>query len=383
MLKNQGVLYLELIIDAKIFNTEDIAVESILICSNVLQLLPTCSILLYDVRNRFTRDITLADGMLIGILIGPDENTYTMYSFRVFSFEQVPYKGTVAYKIDCYWDAPQYLSKIATKYYEGTSSKVLSTVAGEAGLSAITDPTADSMIWIPRNKKYGHFAKEIALHGYASPTSTMCVGVNLLGQLVYRNLSTIPFGGPVFSRGTSETGGIMVYSAESINKAGFFNHYTGYNHRVVEQTVMKPVYFDTYDDVSVRKITNFLMLNKEVRGMISKGKREFVPFNTGNVHSHYQQAFYQNNRGMSMYNLGQHLIVHQHTDVQLLEPIVYRSDVETTAVESLYSQDRNDSGNYIVAGRNIQVLGGLHYSEKITVLRTGYNDDPSGTGTQL
>jgi hypothetical protein len=239
------------------------------------------------------------------------------------------------------------------------------------------------MVWLARNKKYGHLAKEIALHGYASDSSIMCLGVNLMGNASYRNLTNIPQGGPKFVNAMTEGGGILVLAAESINKAGFFNHYTGYNHKIYEQSSIRDDRLRIYSKAEVRKISNYLMMHRDVKGDISKGKREFVPFEVGNVHEHYQQAFYQNNRGMAQYNLGQHLIVRDHTEVQLFDPIIYQSNLEASSTDAKFKPDNNDSGNYIVAGRNLHVVGGLHYSEKITVLRTGYNDDPSGTATQL
>ncbi len=394
MLKNSGVLFFELYIDDIAFNTEEITVDCLQIFSSALSLLPTATIIAYDPANLFDNKITLADGMTVTILLGPDENTFYQYDFRIFSFTQNPYNGTTVYKIDCYWDAPRYLSDIATKPYEGPSTQVLKDIAGECDLlTDIAVSTSDSMIWNPRNKKYGHFAKDVALHGYSSDSSIMCLGVDLLGTLTYKDLSIIPQNGRRFIRGNTEQqpefpkgnedGATLVYTNESINKAGFFNHHAGYNQEIVEQTIMSSTVTQRHKEIQVKKLSNYLMMNKEVKGLITKGKREFVPFNVGNVHTNYQKAIYQNNRGMCNYNLGQHLIVKDHTDVQLFDPIVYQSDQATNTSGNQMQTDDADSGNYLVLGRNLQIIGGLQYSEKITVVRTGLNSDPSGTNSQV
>jgi hypothetical protein len=130
MFLNKGVLYMELEIDGITFSSEDISVDTVLICSNVMSLMPTAQLVIRDVRNTFGQKITLADGMEVNIFLGPDENNWNAYVFRVFSFEQLGSEGATVYKIDCYWNAPKYISEISTKYYDCTSSEAISQIIG-------------------------------------------------------------------------------------------------------------------------------------------------------------------------------------------------------------------------------------------------------------
>lgn len=379
MLQINGSMFLMLIIDGKEYPVEDNNLHSLRIMSHVFTGLPTCQVVISDNVAFFVENVTMADGITISITIGEDENDKTVYPFRVFSFKQVNTQGSTAYCIDCYYDAPKFLSDIATRPYKGPSSSVMEEIAGECGLSSKVDATSDAMLWIPRNDAYQKFARKVAEHGYVGDTSVMVCCVDLAGTLKYLDLTKIPTSGPIFSRSQKE--GIPIYDSESVASSGFVNHYNAYRSSNVDFTILKDPFFKIEKDVTIKKNSQFLMLNIAVKGMISKGRREFMPIDCGNVHANYQRAFYQNRRAASVYNFSQNILTNRNTKIQLLDPLTYKTSTVSGSYEKVQKSDVGDSGGYFVTARTLVIYNG-EYQEKLTITRQGLNDDPSGTGTQ-
>jgi hypothetical protein len=352
--------------------------QKAVLVSNKRMSVPTCEITFGDLTNRINTEVTLADGVPLIIHIGRDRNDYDSYYYRVYNYKRDMAGSMSVYTIVGYVDSPAWFLQAWKKPIEGTSSKVLETMLSTCGLKSDCDPTNDDMLWLPGNERTCMFARSIAERGYLDDKSCLSLGMTLDGTFKYKNLTTLPTTGPTFTVGSIENT-VNVISSKYLISSGYGNSIGGYKHLVRPQVIRE--FKDKIDQLSVKRKTQTLQLNDEIRGMLQKGRIDFGDIDAGNVHKNWDKARYQNLRTAMIYSMGVELMIDQRTPINLdlFSPFLYEAyDPPATGAAKLTEQYRCV---YYITAKVIYLEGG-NYFEKFQGYTTGINKDPDGKGSQ-
>lgn len=353
--------------------------QKLILVSNKRTFIPTCEIVFSDVSNKLIEEVTLADGVTITILLGRSIDEYDTYNFRVYSHDHTPSRATPQYRVMGILDAPKWFLEARKKPVKGTSSQAISELAGACNLKFDGDNTSDSMIWMPGNDKYCRFARDISIRGWIDGTSGMQLGLTLDGTVVYKNLTTLPLDGPVFTSGhVSGTANVIDHTI--LNTSGHNNTIGGYKHAVRTQDISKDS--SRIDQLAATKKTQQFQINKEVKGLIQEGRIDFGLIGGCNVHDHWEDARYQNLRTAMVYSAGIEVLIDQRTPLalDLLAPFVYQAYEPPVTGEA--QSNEQYSCVYYTTAKTIYIEQGNYY-EKFQGYTTGTNADPDGNGSQL
>ncbi len=378
MLEIKTGVFLGVFIDGVEYPLEKNGFQRLALVSNKRMSTATCEITFSDLTNRINTSVTLADGVTIMFKLGRSAEEFDVYRYRVYNYKRDLSKVTPQYTVYGYFDAPLWFLKAWRKPIEGTSSAALSELAGASGLQTDCDPSNDDMLWLPGNERSCMFARSIAERGWQNDRSAMSIGMTLDGIFKYKNLTTLPTSGPVFTHG-SVPGTANVIDMKYTTASGFGNSIGGYRHFVRPQLLHEER--ETLRELQIQRKTQTFQLSKEVRGMVSKGRIDFGEIDGGNVHKHWDKARYQNLRTAMLYSMGVELMIDQRTplDLDLFSPITYKPYEPPVDGEATPAQQW--SSVYYVTAKAIYVEMGNYY-EKFQGYTTGINTDPDGRGSQ-
>lgn len=369
-------------IDGREFPLEKGGFSNALITSSQDAYVPCLEISLYDSRQFFTRSVTLADGTPIVLQLGPDQNNFKTYDFRVFKFKQGNQSGTPMYQIKAYLNKPLWFLGSRLTPIRGSSSDAIQQLAGECGLTVdLIDKTADQMVWYPKNERRCVFANKICSLGYLNASSFMRLAVTAESKLRYINIDKYDPKGKyqLYVNGDPTGGSIQYVDSRNINRSGFSNITGGYKHWIVEQQVLQTNPYEMTKTAQVKYMTEKLNQAKQVRQMLERGRIDFKPINCGNVHDNYWKAEYQNARAAKTYSQGVTFMVQETTPTDLLDPFLYKR-IPAPGHGTL-QEDRSMVGMYVTTAKSIFVDQGNYY-EKIQGFTTGLNDDPDSEDSQ-
>ena len=379
MLEVTSGLFLGVMINGMNYPIESNGFQSLVIVSNRRMSVTTCELSFTDVTKQINSDITVADGVELLLKVGKSVSEYTEYKFRIWNPKRQPAGSIQAYTLYGYMDSPKWFIDSWKFPIEGTSSEVLKKLAAGCGLPFSGDPTNDSMVWLPGNQRTCMFAKHIAEHGYLDGFGCMSLGMTCTGEIRYRNLNTLPEQGEfTFTQG-GVNGTINVIDHKYLFNSGFANLAGGY------QQVRQPqgLFSDTpIDQLSVKRKTQMLQMNKDVKSMIDRGRIDFAPLDAGNVHANWDRAAYQNKRGALLYTTGLELLTNERTPLNLdvFSTLMWEGyDPPGAGSVSLSEQYR---GVYVVTAKAITLTPGKYF-EKIQAFAPGINKDPDMKGSQL
>lgn len=378
MLEIKTGVFIAVEINGVEYPMEQNAFQRLVLVSNKRMSVATCELVFSDMMNMINTKVTLADGVPLLIKIGRSINDFDTYRYRVYNYKRDISQVTPQYTVFGYFDAPKWFLQAWCKPLEGCSGKALASLVSDCGLTPDCDSTSDDMIWLPGNERACMFARSIAERGWKDDRSAMSIGMTLDGIFKYKNLTTLPTTGPVFTWGTTP-GTANVIDARYLTASGFGNSIGGYAHSVRPQPIHKAGC--SIKDLNVQRKTQTFQVNKSVKGMLPKSRIDFGEIDGGNVHANWEKARYQNIRTAMLYSMGVELMLDQRTPLalDLFSPITYKGYEPPTRGRVEASQQW--SGVYYITAKAIYIEQGNYY-EKIQGYTTGVNTDPDGKGSQ-
>jgi hypothetical protein len=336
------------------------------IATSVRHSLPVIGFEITDVQHIFDR-IGLLDGTPIRVVIKPYNGDGKTFVFRKFNHTRKFDGASYVWTIHGYWDAPLYWAASSIRAIEGTSQNVLKEIAQTCDLKFDGAATNDSMIWVPRNRTYRAWAKDIANHAWITDTSCMVLGVDLDGtmRLVDVNKKVDPevkIVGYQFQKGSLTATDIQVSASSGLNNA-----LTGYQNMRVAQSVTAENAHTVIKSLNWTPDVKTPHYNEDLKQKLGRGAVRFAPIDAGNLHLNYDKADYQNKRYRNLYSFGLDALMVTTTGIQLGQKVSLALQVEELA------QDTPNSGAYTTTSRAIYVQG-ANYSEKIGLARQGTNE---------
>jgi len=307
----------------------------------------------------------LQDGAQITVQI--NSTVTTTRNFRVFHWDRDPAPQGFVYTIDCYWDAPRYWAGTSQAGIRGSSSQALQDIASTCGLKwwSKNDNTSDSMLWLPGNKTFAAFARDIARAGYISDTSHMGLAVDSIGNMLYLDINKIPK--PEISVGTLAVQGgghfLMCTDFTPQTKSGTNNLVGGYRHNRYVQSVNGTLELDNLEDeLQFDSDSKYPLLSQDVRGRMVRGGVSYGHVDFGNVHDKYERAKYQNGRYNLLNSLTGEVLFPFQTS---WEPFQNFSLAQPADLES-----SQYNGEYTIRDKIIFIQG-TTYVEKLVAVKNG------------
>ena len=332
--------------------------------------LPMVHIQYVDSMEWVSKSRCLYDGAVIDVSVTPVDKESRVYSFRLNSFKENRQSETITYDIDGYLNYPRYWSQSSTTQMEGSSSAVLQHIAetcGWASKDVDVESTADTQLWIPRNRRYHEWARYVAERGYSTETSCMTLAVDPEFGFRYRDLmkdgaASARFGLAVLAKDT-----ILVSSYKPKTSSGLMNKQLGYNMKYVEQKPLSTDPFRSHQRIDVNQSQGTLMMNGTIKKGLEAGRIRIGPIDPGNVNENYERGLYQNKRAASLFGVTLDVLTPFVTNVGLLDRVEFTAP---TTVDYL----RPYSTQYHVANRCI-VVREVDYFEKFTLVTTSLNEE--------
>lgn len=287
--------------------------------------------------------------------------------FRVSGWSRQPAGDGYTYTINCYWDCPKYWAGTTSAGMWGSSYDVLRTIASKCGLafSANNTKTADNMLWMPTNQTYSEFARDVARYGYGGPLSHMVLGVDSMGIMRYRDLtSAAPMDVLVgMLNTTNDPNFVQITDFAPTTTSGTNNALSGYMHARYVQSADSSSKIDPLEQImGFKPDSKFALLNADVRSKVERGGVSYSPIDFGNVHAKYERAKYQNTRMDMMTSLGGDFLFGQQTPLELFDNFTYVAppQLAPTAYD----------GKYTIKSK-IVYIAGSSYHEKIVAVKHG------------
>jgi hypothetical protein len=330
--------------------------------------LPTFGLQITDVQHVFD-NIGLLDGTPIRIVIKPNGKDSRTYSFRKYNHNRVLTGDAYTWTLFGYWDAPLYWAASSVRAIQGTANNVLQEIASTCGLKFDGSVTNDSQIWVPRNRVYRTWAKDIVDHSWVSDNSCMSLCVDLDGTMRLKDLNNLPDPTKkILGYGYADDAYTAVDVQASAN-SGLNNALSGYQNMRVAQSVTTDDTWQIIKDLNFTPDVKSPLYNRDLRDQLGRGAVRFSPIDAGNVHDNYEKASYQNTRYRNLFSFGLEALMVDSTEMKIGERVALSLQTEST------SQDAPNSGTYTITGHAIYTQG-ANYSEKLGMVRHGTNETP-------
>ncbi len=342
-------------------------VQWISVTQRIGTVLPTCHVGILDVMGVLTLRKMIYDAAAVRITVQALGSSATsVYNFRIFQHKTRPSMAGAMWEFDGYLDNQEYWLQVTNKPLNGTSQQVISQVAQTCGLQFKGDTTGDQMLWIPGNKTYGEFVSYIAQRGYVNTGSCMVQGVTLDGILVYKDFNTL--GDPIrnIGFGSLTTGVLPITDFHVHSNSGFHNKISGYTSErhvpsgMVDQSVV--------DNTTFKSDSRVPNINLDTRTTMNRGAQAYAPLDFGNVHSKFEDAYYQNIRLAGLYNMTIDMLSIFRTGLNIFDVVNVTLPNPATG-----EQDQQTSGALKLIACT-QYIQGTNYYELLTGVRHGMND---------
>lgn len=325
---------------------------------------PMMTMRIKDINKFFTKNNVLVDGARIRVTIGIEDQKMVL-PFRLFSHKESTQSGYSAQMMSCYFDAPRYWTESTVECLNATASGTLSQIADKCLLTYDGPKTNDQQLWVPVNKKWHWFVRDIVRHSYIDQNSCMQSAVLLNRALRLRNVSDLDsfVVAQEFGNVENETQ-LPIVDYRTINKSGFFNTLTGYKDtRVVQSLYEASTAVQTLD---VRKNSAQLMMHSRIQSGIGQNRVTFSPISVGNTHDNYETAAYQNLRLGNLFGYG----------IEMVTPRVVEANVLDVVSCMLSKPGVNGatqiSGKYLVTSKVIYIEN-FNFYQKLELARHGLN----------
>lgn len=322
--------------------------------------------------------LTDANEILVSVGKSPEDLKTVSRQYRVFNVKRIPGQSGSAVRVLGIYDAPKFTTEAASESYAGTSTSVLKQLADKCKLDYDGPEefngrtTNDNQIWLCTAKTRASFAQHVVSnHAYMDDNSAMYAAVTSLGVLKFRNVMDV-VATPVdkikylFLRTTPEGDqdqSKQVYiasQAKETSQAGLMNAMHNYGSTLVTSGPQ-----GTQIETKVDVVTGapFLAINDQVSQTVGRTRIDSSPLDCGNVHDKYYRAFYQNVKQLALFSERMSLLVTEPTEVQLLDPVIYRQ------ADADPMKPTRASDVYVVIGKTVYVAHGSHYCERLDIAR--------------
>ena len=323
------------------------------IYENIEDLVPTCTIDL-GIMGMALEELPFVDGSKIEIHIQSDgygvDNTYL---FRLYDIEEINQNGWIlSIRLFCALDFFDGYTQGNTFNTNATTSEIFKKIANNYQLENDIDPTNDKQLWVAGENNLYQFMTYMTQYAYIDEKSAMFWCFNGQKKLLFKNIIDI------FSKEAKDAFTFIqaafydsqekIYRYVNINA----NISSGTNNIRNQGYGGNNYYFDllTYNikEANSRFVVaenRMLNISKE----LSKGlANTMLPFDVGNFHEKYFNAYKQNKRTLSTFS----------TEVTLTTDCL--QSFKLAEIVKLIYMDNGDidlaikplSGNYIIAGIN-------------------------------
>ena len=385
-----GRVFVDIKIDNKDLPSSANLVERITMTEGNGAYSPAIELILNDHSGHLGADLALTDGNEILVTIGRSANSLNTVSrqYRLFGQKQVVTAFGPQIKAVGTYDAPGYLSGSARESFKGNSSQALQEVATKSKMS-YSGPEEfngrsmnDSQVWRAVCQSRASYAQDVCRHGYMDPHSAMMLVATSAGCLKYRNLADVIEIAPEKIKrlflhsvppATGDTSKVVyqVRAAKDMSVSGLMNNWQNYGSTRYEHTLDGVA--KSHDNIDVKTAGSYLSINSQVAQTVEKSRREYSPLDCGNTHTDYSRALYQNIKLLGLFSERLSLLTTDVTDVQLLDPVIYRQ-----ANADLKEPVKN-SDVYLIVGKSILLKGGASYAERIELARMSLTTEGSST----
>ena len=380
MIIQENAIFIKLEVDGAELPNSASVIADITMTEGNGALAPALEIILNDFSGHLQDSRALTDGNLMVLTVGKSVNDTKNVTrqYRLFGMKQIQSAAGPQIKAVASYDAPNYLIGSTTESFQGTTSDIFRTIAGRCKLkySGPEDfngrKMTDSQIWRNVCRSRAVFSSDASLHGHMDDTSAMCLMLTSLGILKYRNLMDI-MEVPVskikrsflHNIPPSESNACMInYSvkeAKDRSISGLVNTWQNYGSTRVEHSLSgKRV---DHTKIGIKTKGTYLPINDQITKTVGRVRTEYAPLDCGNTSAGYQQAMYQNLKILGLFGESLSIFVHDITDVQLLDPVIYRQANTDISIPV------KNSDVYIVVGKTVIITGAKHYGERIELIR--------------
>lgn len=381
MISIKGRIYIDITIDGRPLPYSPNLVDRITMTEGGAAMSPAIEIMFNDYSGMLNRELALTDGNEILITVGksPEDIKTISRQYRLFGMRSITTAFGPRIQAVGLYDAPGYLTGTAREAYKGSTGDVLKQVAEKCklcydGPEDFNGKTMnDTQVWRNVCKSRAVFVQEITRHAYLNESSTMTAMLTSLGKLMYRNLSDV-IETPIdkiqrvfvhnIDQAFIKENNLTAYEvreARSRSTAGLMNTWQNYGSTRVEHSLSGES--AVHDKVDVSTSSEYLPINDTVKKTVERTRIEYTPLDSGNTHKNYQKAMYQNLKLMGLFCEYVSLLTLDVTDVQLLDPVLYRQ------ANADFREPLSISDVYIVVAKTVFVKGGSVYAERLELVR--------------
>lgn len=373
-------LFLRIEIDGKELPSSSNLVDKVIMTEGNGALSPAIKLVLNDHNNYLQDSRAITDGNSVIVTVGKEMNTLNSVSrqYRIFGHKQHQTASGPQISAVGIYDAPAFLTGSAIESSEGTTSELFKKIAAKcllkySGPEDFNGRTmTDSQIWRNVCKSRAAFCSDAAIHGRIDDHSAMYLVLTSLGILKYRNLMDVierkaseitrSFVHNTVDREKSDSSvTYSVQEARDRSLAGLMNNWHNYGSTRIEHSLSgTPI---EHKSVDVKTAGNYLPINEQISRTVDRSRIDYAPLDCGNTFDKYQSSMYQNKKLLSLFCERLSVLTYDVTDVQLLDPVIYRQSNEDVTVAS------KNYDVYLVIGKTVVVEGGRYYAERIELCR--------------
>lgn len=345
-------------------------INSMVITTSVYDLLPGLRIEVRDDKNLFAKGL-LADGSVLSIAVGNNSET-ALKNIMDFVLIGIPEEQHLTnantYLIYGILNLPYFWKNMEPYSFNGSSTQVLQDIARKTGLTYEGISTSDEMVWLSGTLCKADFVKKVANYGWSNPTSCMKTVILPEKKLLYRDINALKAENTVVNTPTHKANEYAFTEINFVNKAGLYNYNYGYKTRFFEFDIQGNT--KEFENLSLTK-ENSTVLNINKNSFDAAGliRNELMPFNIGNTHANYSQAYYQNMRISALNSIKSDIYFMERTPINVLDKVKLAFiDPHTKEMNLEYASQ------WVVESKTM-AISMQKYTEKLTITSTGIELD--------
>ncbi|QZE58688.1 hypothetical protein pEaSNUABM28_00131 [Erwinia phage pEa_SNUABM_28] len=367
--KDQG--FFGLLLDGKAPPSMPNLINSVQVFENTFAV-PCALIKFSDQTNVLRSTHAIVDGTKITLMMGPDQESASTFTFSVFAVREYGEGGAPMLNVLCALDAPAFLFDTRSFSIRGTSIDALKQVASFGGLTPDFGDiqTSDIMSWVSATCSPKKFAHEIEQHMWVSEEALPKMFITADKRMVVRDINKLFDEDPkaywLFNH--KPTGDTPLYNLHEFrpkSMSGIFNGMSNYGEKLLWADSKGKT--NELSSVTV-KGRDPLNINSDTRGDIAGARKAYArPTNDINIHDKYMQAYYNNKRqSMAYTETARALILGGCPEVDIFDIVDVSAGVINGHRE--VETDIKVSGKWLVIGRTRVFSGGM-YSEAFLLSR--------------
>jgi hypothetical protein len=391
----EGMAFCTLDIDGSPMPPSMNMIENIWIMEGFGMGLPAMKLSLYDEKETLSRDLNLKNGTTITLRMGKTAETAPEYKFRVFGWTRPRNSSGKVLHIVCIYNSPKFGAGSFAESFDAASSNVMQQLAELSGLlyDGPSKPTTDTQIWLNLNTTRLGFSEDMAMRGYVDDTSCMARCVRMDGTLVYKDLMAVLNETPKQTLVHNKDGAgavgtsVDVRSAKDMSVSGLFTHFVNYGHKLFGHAFADETSALAIETMDINAPAAGVPVNTEILAQLKeRGARvSYSGLDPGtgpdegfNIHEHYERAYYQNVRLLSMFSERVVALTDSATDIKSFTSVDFQQGAG--AKGDVQPAPNDIAGRYVVGGKTIMIKGGKKYAEILYLYRPFLSEqgNPSG-----